>query len=65
VSPNTTGRPVDRLMFSIHRTLKHLFDLFFGDTMVGTVLYIAIRIVVQVPEDSFEAHGASTLDAEL
>jgi hypothetical protein len=38
----------------IRRVLEHLF---FRDAVLGTVLHIAIRIVIEVPDDRIEWHG--------
>jgi hypothetical protein len=58
----SAGRAAD---VSIHPILQHFFDFFSCDTMVGTVLHIAIRIVVQIPEDRFDSQGSGASIVDL
>jgi hypothetical protein len=41
-------RPAD---FSIRRILEDFVDFFRGDAVLGTMLHVAIWIVIQVPDD--------------
>src|SRR5262249_32973683 len=41
------------------RILQHLLNLLLGDAMFGAVLHIAVRVVIQVPEDCVNHHGPS------
>jgi hypothetical protein len=40
----------------IGRVLEYLFNLFFRDAMAGSMLDIAIRVVVEIPDDRLEWH---------
>src|SRR5260221_14362911 len=56
MSPKTTGRPEERLDVCISRILEHLFNLILGDAVVGTMLDIAIRIVLEIPDYRVKRH---------
>jgi hypothetical protein len=43
----------------INRILEDLFDLFFGNPVLTTMLHVAVRIVTQVPNDEFKGHTAA------
>ena len=58
-------QPADRKIDSRrHRwVLQHLFDLFLRDIMLSTMLHVAIRVVVHVPDDCVVQHcsGSASL----
>ena len=52
-------------MSRIGWVLEYLFDLFLRHTVAATVLHVAIRVVIQIPDDGATEHDAVSFSVEL